>query len=232
MRTITTAEGQSLVDIALQELGNPDLVFELAEANGLNLSDTPPAGTQLVLPKIAAAEDTDSSETTENNRGPQGDPGPTGATGPRGATGLAGPQGATGAQGPQGLKGATGARGPSGIGNFNTEIQKRILCAGRINGNSTRDVYWGKNRVNGFPFKSERYSPGSRGDYRITHNIGNDAYVFLATPRSRGFMVNIFDNSSLSLNVETHLRIKQGINTYVTKKLDCAFDFVIISTGT
>lgn len=96
---ITTYEGQTLLDIVLQELGDADLAFELAEANGLNVSDVLAPGTQLLLPKMATTEDTDSAETTAasepegntgavNNRGPQGDQGPTGATGARGPSGI------------------------------------------------------------------------------------------------------------------------------------------------
>ena len=274
---ITTAEGQTLLDIALQELGSADLAFELAEANGLNVSDTLAPGTQLVLPKneketktdvdsreIIAASQPEGNTDTSNNRGPQGDPGPTGATGPRGATGPAGPQGATGAQGPKGdtgAKGATGARGPGGprgpqgpkgdkgdkgdrgdrgatgatIGTslVNQLINNRIICAGEVTSAGTRGRYWGKQRsgsTSRYPFDVARYSTGSKGDYRITHDIGNYDYLFLGATKNTnaGFTFSVYSKSQNEINIETHRRVKSG-NYYTNEKADCSFDFMILS---
>ena len=50
---ITTLHNQSLLDLALQHTGTIESIFELAEANTLNISDDVVAGKTLVLPAEA-----------------------------------------------------------------------------------------------------------------------------------------------------------------------------------
>ena len=47
--TITALHNQSLLDLALQHTGTIESVFELAEANNLNITDDVQAGTPLYL---------------------------------------------------------------------------------------------------------------------------------------------------------------------------------------
>ena len=47
--TITALHNQSLLDLALQHTGTIESVFELAEANSLNITDDVQAGTLLYL---------------------------------------------------------------------------------------------------------------------------------------------------------------------------------------
>lgn len=47
---ITVLHNQSLLDLALQHTGTIESVFELAEANALNITDDVEAGKTLVLP--------------------------------------------------------------------------------------------------------------------------------------------------------------------------------------
>lgn len=47
---ITVLHNQSLLDLALQHTGSIESVFELAEANALNITDDVQAGKTLVLP--------------------------------------------------------------------------------------------------------------------------------------------------------------------------------------
>ena len=51
--TITALHNQSLLDLALQHTGTIESVFELAEANILNITDDVQAGKTLVLPAEA-----------------------------------------------------------------------------------------------------------------------------------------------------------------------------------
>ena len=51
--TITVLHNQSLLDLALQHTGTIEIIFELAEANTLNISDDVVAGNTLVLPAEA-----------------------------------------------------------------------------------------------------------------------------------------------------------------------------------
>lgn len=51
--TITVLHNQSLLDLALQHTGTIESIFELAEANTLNISDDVVAGKTLVLPAEA-----------------------------------------------------------------------------------------------------------------------------------------------------------------------------------
>ena len=51
--TITVLHNQSLLDLALQHTGTIESVFELAEANTLNITDDVQAGKTLVLPAQA-----------------------------------------------------------------------------------------------------------------------------------------------------------------------------------
>ena len=50
---ITVLHNQSLLDLALQHTGTIESVFELAEANALNITDDVVAGNTLVLPAEA-----------------------------------------------------------------------------------------------------------------------------------------------------------------------------------
>ena len=50
---ITVLHNQSLLDLALQHTGTIESIFELAEANTLNISDDVVAGKTLVLPAEA-----------------------------------------------------------------------------------------------------------------------------------------------------------------------------------
>lgn len=49
--TVTILEGQSLLDIALQELGSIEGAYALAVLNGLSLTDSLAAGRVLQLPE-------------------------------------------------------------------------------------------------------------------------------------------------------------------------------------
>ena len=50
---VTVLHNQSLLDLALQHTGTIESIFELAEANTLNISDDVVAGKTLVLPAEA-----------------------------------------------------------------------------------------------------------------------------------------------------------------------------------
>ena len=51
MRTIKLRSGQSLWDIALQELGNIEAAYDIAVLNDVSIADDVAAGTQLVIPE-------------------------------------------------------------------------------------------------------------------------------------------------------------------------------------
>lgn len=51
--TITVLHNQSLLDLAIQHTGTIESVFELAEANTLNIADDVQAGKILILPTEA-----------------------------------------------------------------------------------------------------------------------------------------------------------------------------------
>lgn len=51
--TITALHNQSLLDLALQHTGGIESIFEMAEANALNITDDVVAGNTLVLPAEA-----------------------------------------------------------------------------------------------------------------------------------------------------------------------------------
>ena len=53
MRHITVSEGQTLMDIAVQYLGDGERVFDIMELNGLELTDEPEPGTELLVPEVA-----------------------------------------------------------------------------------------------------------------------------------------------------------------------------------
>ena len=53
--TIIT-QGQSLVDVAVQELGSVAALFDLADANGLAITDLLTAGQSLTVPASANAD--------------------------------------------------------------------------------------------------------------------------------------------------------------------------------
>ncbi len=55
MHNITVYDGQTLLDIALRELGAVEAVFELADANGLRITDQLAAGQSLIVPDSAFA---------------------------------------------------------------------------------------------------------------------------------------------------------------------------------
>lgn len=54
MKTIIT-EGQSLVDVAIQELGSVEALFDLADANGVAITDQLTPGQALEVPASSAA---------------------------------------------------------------------------------------------------------------------------------------------------------------------------------
>lgn len=54
-KTTTITEGQSLLDVALQELGSVATLFELADAAGMGITDMLSAGQVLEVPAAAAA---------------------------------------------------------------------------------------------------------------------------------------------------------------------------------
>lgn len=55
MTNATISDGQSLLDVALQELGSIAALFDLADANGLGITDALAAGQVLAVPASAAA---------------------------------------------------------------------------------------------------------------------------------------------------------------------------------
>ncbi len=55
MKTVTVLNNQSLWDIAIQEYGTVEAVFELAQANGLSVTDTLTAGQVLNVPEVDPA---------------------------------------------------------------------------------------------------------------------------------------------------------------------------------
>lgn len=52
MRTVTVLNNQSLWDIAIQEYGTVEVVFELAMANDIGVTDLLTAGQELILPEV------------------------------------------------------------------------------------------------------------------------------------------------------------------------------------
>ena len=50
--TITALHNQSLLDLALQHTGTIESIFELAEANSLNITDEVQAGASLTVPPL------------------------------------------------------------------------------------------------------------------------------------------------------------------------------------
>ena len=54
-KTTTITEGQSLVDVAMQELGSVAGLFDLADAAGLAITDVLTPGQVLAVPASAAA---------------------------------------------------------------------------------------------------------------------------------------------------------------------------------
>ena len=50
--TITVLHNQSLLDLALQHTGTIESIFELAEANSLNITDEVQAGANLTVPLL------------------------------------------------------------------------------------------------------------------------------------------------------------------------------------
>jgi hypothetical protein len=55
MSQTTVSAGQNLLDICLQELGNLEALFDLADANDLAITDLVAPGRQLQVPDSAAA---------------------------------------------------------------------------------------------------------------------------------------------------------------------------------
>lgn len=49
---MVTRNGQTIMDIALQEYGNMDAIFDIANANDIPVSDLPEVGTILAMPNI------------------------------------------------------------------------------------------------------------------------------------------------------------------------------------
>lgn len=58
MKTIEVQHNQTLQDIAIQHCGAIEAVWDIAMANGLNVTDRLPAGLALAIPE-GAAQDTD-----------------------------------------------------------------------------------------------------------------------------------------------------------------------------
>lgn len=54
--TTTVSEGQSLVDVAVQECGSLTALFDLADANGLAITDALTPGQVLALPAPTAPD--------------------------------------------------------------------------------------------------------------------------------------------------------------------------------
>lgn len=52
MRTIKTETNQTLFDIALQWCGDCEAAARIALMNGLDITDTPQAGTVLMIPEV------------------------------------------------------------------------------------------------------------------------------------------------------------------------------------
>lgn len=52
MQSVTVKDGQTLFDIAVQSLGSVDRVFDLAQLNGLGISDELVSGQVLLLPDV------------------------------------------------------------------------------------------------------------------------------------------------------------------------------------
>ncbi|MGN6604570.1 MAG: LysM peptidoglycan-binding domain-containing protein [Ginsengibacter sp.] len=50
MRTITVSEGQTLLDIAMQYCGDASVLFDIADLNGLEVTDDLVPGQQLLVP--------------------------------------------------------------------------------------------------------------------------------------------------------------------------------------
>ena len=67
MRTITAKDRQTLFDIALEAWGRAELAYDLAEANGLSLSDEVEAGRVLVVPTVEGKTDSGVSSAYELN---------------------------------------------------------------------------------------------------------------------------------------------------------------------
>ena len=53
MQSVTVKDGQTLFDIAVQSLGIVDRVFDLAQLNGLGITDELASGQELLLPDVA-----------------------------------------------------------------------------------------------------------------------------------------------------------------------------------
>jgi hypothetical protein len=54
-KTTTITEGQSLMDVAIQEHGTVETLFDLADANGLAITDALEAGQVMVVPSEGRA---------------------------------------------------------------------------------------------------------------------------------------------------------------------------------
>ncbi len=52
MRTINIRQNQTLFDIALQECGNQSAAIDIALLNGIDITESPPFGTTLLLPDV------------------------------------------------------------------------------------------------------------------------------------------------------------------------------------
>ncbi len=53
MQSVTVRDGQTLFDIAIQSLGIVDRVFDVAQLNGLGITDELMSGQVLLLPDVA-----------------------------------------------------------------------------------------------------------------------------------------------------------------------------------
>ena len=68
--TVTALHNQSLLDLALQHTGTMESIFELAEANALNITDDVVAGKTLALPDEAFTNKDIFAYYTANNLQP------------------------------------------------------------------------------------------------------------------------------------------------------------------
>ncbi|MCT4613581.1 MAG: hypothetical protein N4A49_01750 [Marinifilaceae bacterium] len=56
MKIVILEEGQNLNDIAIQETGSHESVFEIALENNFDLGHDPPVGTPIKIPRIQKPE--------------------------------------------------------------------------------------------------------------------------------------------------------------------------------
>jgi hypothetical protein len=57
MKTYFTRESQTMFDIAIQELGNVETLYDILTANNLTTDTEPSAGTPIVIPNSGVSND-------------------------------------------------------------------------------------------------------------------------------------------------------------------------------